>query len=343
MSVESQSRPQGARCAVVGGGSWGTALADVLAHGGPVHLWARAPEVVRAVNETHVNPRYLPDCPLHPALSASLSLEDVVQGALLVTLVVPTHVMRDVVTALRPHLHPEAIIVSASKGIENESLSTMEELLSELLPSHQANLAFLSGPSFAKETLQKQATAVTIAARDLSVAERAQSWFRTPYFRSYTTDDVMGVELGGALKNVIAIAAGVADGLGLGHNSRAALITRGVAEIARLGVAMGAHPLTLSGLSGVGDLILTCTGGLSRNRYVGVELGKGRRLEEILSEMGQVAEGVKTARSAYMLSLQRGVEMPITTEVYAMLYQDKDPREVLMDLMGRDPRQEREH
>jgi len=337
------AHPHRGRGAVIGGGSWGTALADVLAQGGPVRMWARDAEVVRSINERHVNPRYQTEALLHPQIHASLSLEEVARDARLVTLVVPTHVMRDVVTQLRPHLHPDALIVSASKGIENESLSTMEELLTELLPEHRDQLAFLSGPSFAKETLQKQATAVTIASRSLEVAERAQQWFNTNYFRVYTTDDVLGVELGGALKNVIAIASGVADGLGLGHNSRAALITRGVAEIARLGVAMGAHPLTLSGLSGVGDLILTCTGGLSRNRHVGVELGKGRQLDEILSAMGQVAEGVKTARSAYMLSQRQGVEMPITSEVYAMLYESKDPKEVLFDLMGRDPRREREH
>lgn len=330
-------------CAVVGGGSWGTALADVLAQGHSVRLWARAKEVVDSINQNHVNPRYQSHSILHPRIKANCDLQEVVEGARLVTLVVPTHVMRSTVLALKPYLHPQAIIVSASKGIENESLSTMEELLSELLPEHRGQLAFLSGPSFAQETLQKQATAVTIAAQSLKVAQQAQHWFNTSYFRVYTTDDVIGVELGGALKNVIAIAAGVADGLGLGHNSRAALITRGVAEIARLGVAMGAHPLTLSGLSGVGDLILTCTGGLSRNRYVGVELGKGRQLEEILEDMGQVAEGVKTAHSAYMLSQRQRVEMPITSEVYAMLYQAKDPKEVLLDLMGRDPRSEREH
>jgi len=334
---------EGGRCAVIGGGSWGTALADVLAQNQEVTLWARDPEVVRSINERGVNPRYQSQSALHKRVQAEGSLEASVRGAELVALVVPTHVMKSVVAELKPWLQPDAIIVSASKGIENESLFTMEELLSASLPEWAERLAFLSGPSFAQETLQKQATAVTIAARDLSVAQRAQARFNTSYFRVYTTDDVTGVELGGALKNVIAIAAGVADGLGLGHNSRAALITRGVAEISRLGVAMGAHPLTLAGLSGVGDLILTCTGGLSRNRHVGVELGKGRSLEEILSSMGQVAEGVKTARSAYMLAQRAGVEMPITSEVYAMLYESKDPREVLLDLMGRDPKRERDH
>lgn len=346
MSAEEPTREQGVMidgpCAVIGGGSWGTALADVLAQRGEVRLWTRDPSVVTSVNERHINARYQSTCVLHERVRATSSLEEALRGAQLVTLVVPTHVMRDVVRSLAHLIEPNAVVVSASKGIENEHLYTMEEVLAELLPSHKNQLAFLSGPSFAKETLEHQATAVTIASRSLEVAHRAQERFNTSYFRVYTTEDVTGVELGGALKNVIAIAAGVADGLGLGHNSRAALITRGVAEISRLGMAMGAHPLTLAGLSGVGDLILTCTGGLSRNRHVGVELGKGRSLSEVLSEMGQVAEGVKTTRSAYMLSRREAVEMPITAEVYAMLYEDKSPRAVLYDLMGRDPKSERD-
>ena len=330
------------RCAVIGGGSWGTALADVLAQNGEVTLWTRDPLVVDSINDHHYNARYQSACELHPRVKATLSFQEALRGAELVLLVVPTHVMREVVRSLSHLIEPQALIVCASKGIENESLYTMEEVLQELLPSRREQLAFLSGPSFAKETLERQATAVTIAARDVKVAQAAQARFNTSYFRVYTTDDVTGVELGGALKNVIAIAAGVADGLGLGHNSRAALITRGVAEISRLAMAMGAHPLTLSGLSGVGDLILTCTGGLSRNRHVGVELGKGRQLEEILAEMGQVAEGVKTSWSAFMLSQREVVEMPITAEVYAMLYEQTSPRAVLQDLMGRDPKRERD-
>jgi len=342
-------------CAVIGigSGSWGTALADLLAQRGPVRLWTRDPEVARGVNEERRNPRYQSRFTLSALLSATTSLEEATAGAALVVFVVPSHTMGAVAATLAPLLDRarearraaggELTLVGASKGIETGTLRTMEEVLCAALPpALHARLAFLSGPSFAQETLERQATAVTVAARDPQAARAAQERFSAPHFRLYTTDDVLGVELGGALKNVIAIAAGVADGLGLGHNARAALITRGVAEISRLAVKMGANPLTLAGLAGMGDLILTCTGGLSRNRFVGVELGKGRALEEILSSMGEVAEGVKTAHSAHMLARREGVDMPITAEVYAMLYEGKAPRLVLRDLMGRDPRHERD-
>ena len=340
-------------CAVIGSGSWGTALADVLAQRGPVRLWTRDPELARGVNERRHNPRYQSRFVLSEHLSATTSLEEALEGAELVTLVVPSHVMGEVAAGLGPLLErargerraqgAELTLVSASKGIENSSLHTMDEVLRAALPAAlHSRLTFLSGPSFAQETLERQATAVTVAAHDPAAARAAQERFNTSYFRIYTTDDVVGVELGGALKNVIAIASGVADGLGLGHNARAALITRGVAEISRLAVQMGANPLTLAGLAGMGDLILTCTGGLSRNRFVGVELGKGRALDEILAGMGEVAEGVKTARSAHMLARREGVDMPITAEVYAMLYEGKPPRAVLRDLMGRDQRHERD-
>ena len=329
--------------AVIGGGSWGTALASVLATHGPVTLWARDPEIVRSINERHHNSRYLSDLPLSPQISATSELESAVTDADLVLFVVPSHAMRAVALRSAPHLKSGALLVSASKGIENESLKTMEEVLIEVLPREfRSELAFLSGPSFARETVLQQATAVTIAARFSDVAERAQRHCTTSYFRVYTTDDVTGVELGGSLKNVIAIAAGVADGLGLGHNSRAALITRGVAEITRLAVRLGAHPLTLSGLSGMGDLILTCTGGLSRNRRVGFELGQGRTLSQVIGEMNEVAEGVKTSKSAYELARREGVEMPIMSEVYQMLYHDKSPRATLRDLMGRTLKGERD-
>jgi glycerol-3-phosphate dehydrogenase (NAD(P)+) len=330
--------------AVIGGGSWGTALASVLAERHPVTLWARDPEVVSEINSTRRNPRYQSQFELSSRIRATASLRETVVDADLVLLVVPSHVMRTIAHEIAPDLKSGAMIVSASKGIENESLETMEEVLLNTLPrSHRADLAFLSGPSFAQETLARHATAVTIASRFIDVARSIQTLISTPYFRVYTTEDVTGVELGGALKNVIAIASGVADGLGLGHNSRAALMTRGVAEISRLAVAMGANPLTLSGLSGMGDLVLTCTGGLSRNRRVGVELGRGRTLSEIIDEMNEVAEGVKTAKSAYMLSQREGVDMPITQEVYSMLYEDKSPRLVLRDLMERSPKRERDH
>lgn len=340
-------------CAVIGSGSWGTALADVLAQRGPVRLWTRDADVARGVNERRQNPKYQSRFTLSDQLTATTSLEEALEGVGLVTLVVPSHVMGataarmggalEAARAARQAVGGELTLVSASKGIEGATLHTMEEVLRAALPaSLHERLSFLSGPSFAQETLEKQATAVTVAARDPGVALDAQARFSTAYFRLYTSDDVMGVELGGALKNVIAIASGVADGLGLGHNARAALITRGVAEISRLAVQMGANPLTLAGLAGMGDLILTCTGGLSRNRFVGVELGKGRALDEILAGMGEVAEGVKTTYSAHMLARREGVDMPITAEVYAMLYEGKSPRLVLRDLMGRDARHERD-
>jgi glycerol-3-phosphate dehydrogenase (NAD(P)+) len=251
--------------------------------------------------------------------------------------------MRSVMTEAAPLIPVDAPVVSASKGIENGTLETMEDVLLDVLPRiKRSDLAFLSGPSFARETIQKMATAVTVAARFDDVAHRVQAAFSTPWFRCYTTEDVTGVELGGALKNVIAIAAGVADGMGLGHNSRAALLTRGLAEIGRLAVRLGANPMTLSGLSGMGDLVLTCTGGLSRNRHVGVQLGKGKTLTQILAEMDQVAEGVKTAKSAYNLAQRENVDMPIAREVYRIIYEEKPPAQALKDLMARELRQERD-
>jgi glycerol-3-phosphate dehydrogenase (NAD(P)+) len=227
-------------------------------------------------------------------------------------------------------------IVSATKGIENESLQFVDEILSDELPDHKDQLAFASGPSFAKELVAQYPTAIVLASKSAAVRDAAAAAFRTPFLRTYPSDDVAGVETGGALKNVIAIAAGAVDGLGLRHNTRAMLITRGLAEIARLAIARGAKPITVAGLSGMGDLVLTCTGELSRNRTVGVELGKGRRLSEILEGLGHVAEGVKTARSAYELSKKMGVSMPITTEVYSVLYEDKPGARALADLMARD-------
>ena len=329
---------------VIGGGSWGTALASVLAQSEEALLWARDQEVVRGINTEHRNLKYQSDLILPKHLRATNSLQEAVDDADLVVLVVPSHIMRSIVGECAQWLKPGAIIVSASKGIENGTLMTMEEVSSETLPrSFRGDLAFLSGPSFARETIEKQATAVTVAARFLDVATEVQQRMNRSYFRIYTSEDVTGVELGGALKNVIAIASGVADGLGLGHNSRAALITRGVAEITRLAVKMGANPLTLSGLAGMGDLILTCTGGLSRNRRVGVELGRGRDLDSIIGEMNEVAEGVKTSKSVYDLSLREQVDMPITHEVYKMLYQGKSPMSTLRDLMGRNPKGERDY
>jgi glycerol-3-phosphate dehydrogenase (NAD(P)+) len=331
------------RSAVIGGGSWGTALATVLANKGPVVIWAREPDVVEGINRDHRNPRHQSDLGLPPEVTATGDPAEAVRDAEIVVLVVPSHAMREVARKLAPHLRPGVPVVSAAKGIENESLATMEEVLTEELPrALRSDLCCLSGPSFARETMQRMATAVTVAARFHDVAEKVQRAFSTDYFRCYTTEDVTGVELGGALKNVVAIASGVAVGLGLGHNTRAALLTRGLHEITRLAVKLGGNPLTLSGLAGMGDLVLTCTGDLSRNRHVGVELGKGRRLEDIVTEMKEVAEGVRTTRSAYELAARCQVEMPITVEMYRILYEGKPPAQAIHDLMTRDLKRERE-
>ena len=330
------------KSSVLGGGSWGTALAAVLAEKGPVRQWARDPAVVEGINRNHRNPHYQSDLVLPENISATNSIQSALVDSDLVCVVVPSHAMRSVMAEAAPFLRVGSPIVSASKGIENETLMTMEEVISEVIdPSCRSDLAFLSGPSFARETLQKMATAVTVAARLPSVAESVQRVFSTPYFRAYATEDVTGVELGGALKNVVAIAAGVVHGMGLGHNTVAALLTRGLAEITRLAVQRGANPLTLSGLSGMGDLVLTCTGNLSRNRHVGERLGRGEPLEQILADMTQVAEGVRTTQSAYNLGLKEGVELPIINEVYRILYEGKSGRQAVADLMIRDLKRER--
>jgi glycerol-3-phosphate dehydrogenase (NAD(P)+) len=333
----------GVRVAVVGAGSWGTALANVLAKKGiETILWSREREVAEAIEREHRNPRYLSEIPLDPRLRATCELTAAVEGADVVVSVSPSHVVRDVLGSAAPHLRGDALVVSASKGIEVETLKPMDGVLADVLPpaiAHRA--AFLSGPSFALEVGQEYPTAVTMASRDEDAARAAQELFQTDYFRVYTNADVTGVEIGGALKNVIAIASGVVDGLGFGHNTRAALITRGLAEMTRLGVALGADPLTFSGLAGMGDLILTCTGALSRNRSVGVELGRGRSLEEILGGMTMVAEGVRTTRSARDLARRVGVEMPIVEEVYALLYEGRPAREAVENLMLRAPKAER--
>lgn len=329
--------------AVIGGGSWGTALASVLAHQGPVRLWARSEAVAEGINTLHRNPRYQSDLDLPKNITATTDLATALADVELVCVVVPSHAMRNVMTEAAPFIPIDAPIVSAAKGIENGTLETMEDVLLDVIPrSKRSDLAFLSGPSFARETILKMATAVTIAARFDDTAHRVQAAFGAPWFRCYTTEDVTGVELGGALKNVIAIAAGVADGMGLGHNSRAALLTRGLAEIGRLAVRLGANPMTLAGLSGMGDLVLTCTGGLSRNRHVGVQLGEGKTLTQILGEMNEVAEGVKTAKSTYHLAEREKVDMPICREVYRIIYEEKPPAQALKDLMSRDLRRERD-
>ena len=331
-----------ASVAVIGAGSWGTTLAHHLAaKGHGVTIWAHEREVADAVNSRHENDLYLPGYSLAPALRASSSLDEVVPGSEMVLFVTPSHVAREVLRRALPLLPPRIPVVVASKGIETDSLKTMSEVFEEELPTGNADsLAFLSGPSFAKEVVRGLPTAVSVASRDPGTARTIQGLFSTETFRVYTNPDVTGVELGGALKNVIAIAAGICDGLALGHNARSALITRGLAEIIRLGVALGADERTFAGLSGLGDLVLTCTGDLSRNRTVGMKLGGGQTLQEILSEMRMVAEGVKTTMAAVRLSRSLSVELPIAEQIYAVLYEERDPRLALQELMTRDLRSE---
>jgi glycerol-3-phosphate dehydrogenase (NAD(P)+) len=331
------------RCvAVIGAGSWGTALANLLAKKGvETVLWAWEREAAEGVEREHRNPLYLSEIELDPRLRATSDLAAAAGAADVVVSVSPSHVVRAVMGRAAQHLREGVLVVSASKGIETDTLRTMDAVLAEVIPGAESRLTFLSGPSFALEVAREHPTAVTVAAHDPGAAREAQELFQTDYFRVYTNADVAGVELGGALKNVIAIAAGVVDGLGFGSNTSAALITRGLAEMTRLGAALGADPLTFSGLAGMGDLILTCTGALSRNRAVGVALGEGRSIEEILSEMTMVAEGVKTARAARDLSRRAGVEMPIVEEMYSILYEGRSAREAVESLMLRAPKAER--
>ncbi|HDR46950.1 MAG TPA: NAD(P)-dependent glycerol-3-phosphate dehydrogenase [Geoalkalibacter subterraneus] len=324
--------------AVIGAGSWGTTLADLLARKGhQVTLWAYEADLVERMSANRVNDLYLPGTVLHENLTFSNDLPQTVTGREVVLLVPPSQVMAGLIRVAAPHFAEDALISSASKGIETETLRMMSEVLEDELPAaRHAGLTFLSGPSFAKEVAAGMPTAVVVASRDPQQALRTQQIMSTESFRTYTNNDIIGVELGGALKNVIALAAGVADGLGFGYNSRAALITRGLAEITRLGLAKGARPDTFAGLAGMGDLVLTCTGDLSRNRSVGIELGRGRSLEEIMSGMNMVAEGVKTTLSTYRLASKLGVEVPITEQMYRILYEGKSPRQAVSDLMARD-------
>jgi glycerol-3-phosphate dehydrogenase (NAD(P)+) len=330
------------RIGVLGAGSWGTTLADLLARKGhQVCLWGYETELVERLRVTRINDLYLPQIELSPDLRFTSQMAEAVADQQLLLLVPPSQVMRPVVTQALPHIGPGTLLVSASKGIENETLLPMSEVLQQLLPPGLAeDLAFLSGPTFAREVAQGMPTAVVVAAARPEVSAQVQQVFNTDFFRVYSNDDVIGVELGGALKNVIALAAGVSDGLGFGYNTRAALITRGLAEITRIGLALGASAATFAGLAGMGDLVLTCTGDLSRNRSVGMELGRGRSLQQILGGMQMVAEGVKTTLSAHQLAQKIGVEAPIIEQMYQILYADKDPRQAVIDLMQRELKRE---
>jgi glycerol-3-phosphate dehydrogenase (NAD(P)+) len=333
-----------ANIAVLGAGSWGTALAKALTERGhDVRLWARSAELAAQIASERQNRLYLPGIALPAGLRATHELPRALGGADCVYFVVPSHGLRAVATDALPWLPKRGALVTATKGIENSSLLLMSQVIEQLLPAEMRHrICALGGPSFAREAATGMPTAVCLAGHDAELAERAQHELASDHFRVYTTDDVTGVEVGGALKNVIAIAVGAADGLGFGHNARAALITRGLAEMARLAVQLGAHPMTLAGLSGLGDLVLTCTGDLSRNRQVGLELARGRKLSAILGDMRMVAEGVRTAASAHALATREQVDMPITREVYCALYEDKPPMEAVESLLSRVPRPERD-
>jgi len=331
------------KIAIIGAGSWGTALALVAARAGNhVRLWAHSAEVADVLRRERENKVYLPDFKLSATIAPTNDLSDALTEAEIVLTVVPSHVCREVYTQMLTFLRPQMVFVNAAKGIEVETGMRMEEVVRDVLKDHfEPRYVVLSGPSFALEVARDEPCAVVAASHSIEWATTVQEAFSTNRFRVYTNNDVTGVEIGGSIKNVMAIATGAVNGLGLGYNSAAALVTRGLAEMTRLAVRMGGRVETLAGLAGMGDLVLTCFGNLSRNRRVGYELGRGRKLQEIVGEMREVAEGVKTARAARELAARLGVEMPITMGVYQMLYEDKSPRELEIELMERPLKSER--
>lgn len=331
---------------VIGAGSWGTALAGLLSkEGHTVYLWGHRDEHINKLKENRENRVHLPGLKFPETLHPTGDLQQVTNHCDIFCMVIPSQQMRMVFRKIVPELRHNSVVISAAKGIENESLKTMTEVMADELQEANINknieLAVLSGPSFAREVAENVPTAVTIGCKNQEVAANMQVLFSTDYFRVYTSNDIVGLETSGALKNVIALATGICDGLGYGLNTRAALITRGLAEITRFGMKRGAEPLTFSGLSGLGDLILTCTGDLSRNRTVGLKLGQGKNLDTILKEMKMVAEGVKTTLSGYKLSQKNKVEMPILEQVYAVLYQEKDCSSAVHELLTREPKPEK--
>jgi len=330
------------RATVIGGGSWGTALASVLGNNGhEVVIWSFEQDVAEAIAARRENPKYMPGVQLPQSVTATHDLPRSLAGAELVLAVNPSHVTRPVMRQALPSLPKATPIVTATKGIENDTLLTMHEVLEDVLPPEMhPYLVCLSGPSFAKETMLKMPTAVVVASPWEKIAQKVQRWFSNDYFRVYTSNDVVGVELGGSLKNVCAIAAGISDGMGFGNNTRAAIMTRGLAELVRLAVRKGANPITLSGLAGMGDLVLTCTGELSRNRTVGLALGRGQKLTDVLAGMTQVAEGVRTAKSVHDLSRKLGVDMPLHDAVYRILYEDLPAKTALQLLTARELKSE---
>ncbi len=329
------------KIAVLGAGAWGTTLADMLARNGmDTVLWAREPEVVADIRDSRENTTFLPGVTLSEALRVESDPEIAFAGADYFLVVIPSQFIRPALKGFRDILPERPVIVCASKGIELDSLAPMSRVVAEALEGKRPRYASLSGPSFAAEVSRNMPTTVSLGCEDHELGRELQAVFSTPAFRVYFTPDYRGVELGGAVKNVIAIAAGIADGLGFGNDARAALITRGLSEMSRLGMAMGGQQRTFMGLSGMGDLVLTCTGDLSRNRQVGLKLGRGMKLDAIISEMKAVAEGVKTTQALYNLSQKLRVELPITEQVYSILYEDKDPARAVEDLMSRDLKDE---
>ncbi len=328
-------------CAVIGGGAWGTAIADLLVRNGhPVQLWAREVDVVDAVNSRHENPRFLAGAALAPALRATADMDAALRGAALVVYAAPSHVLRGVVASARRAIAEGTVLAVATKGIERETMALMTDVVMQESPDH--DVVAISGPSFAAEVAAGQPTAIVAASTARPAATLVQHALSAPAFRVYTTDDVVGVELGGALKNVMALATGILDGLGMGFNPRAALMTRGLAEMTRLGLALGARGETFAGLAGLGDLVLTCTGALSRNRAVGVAIGQGGTLEEALAGKESVAEGVLNTQSAKALADRAGVEMPIVDAMQRILFDGQAPREAIAELMARELRAERD-
>jgi len=329
------------KVAVIGSGSWGTAVAGIAAHNGDATLWARRPALAAAVNDTHENTEYLAGHPLPVTLKGTSDLAAALDGAEVVVMGVPSHGFRAVLTDAAPLIGADTPVVSLSKGIEQGSLKRMTQVIVDVLPEHDPDtIGVLTGPNLAREIAAGQPAASVIAMRDTARAEQLQKVFMTSTFRVYTNRDVIGCEVAGALKNVMAIAAGIAHGLGYGDNTKAALMTRGLAELTRLGIALGGEPLTFQGLAGMGDLVATCMSGQSRNRTVGEQLGKGRALDDIVTDMKMVAEGVKSTAAVLELAASVGVEMPIAEQVGAVLYAGRTPADIVPALMLRQAKSE---
>ncbi|SNS23918.1 glycerol 3-phosphate dehydrogenase (NAD(P)+) [Anaerovirgula multivorans] len=327
--------------AVLGAGSWGTALSlELNSKGHRINLWMRRKEQLDEIIKTKNNEKYLPGVDIPTNINLTIDIIEAVKDTDMILLTVPTQKVREVIKSIKPYIKPQQVIVNAAKGIEQNSHLRISQIIEEELP--QQPYAVISGPSHAEEVVRNMPTTVVIASKEREIAEFVQDMFISSTFRVYTNPDVAGVELGGALKNVIAFGAGIADGLGFGDNARAALMTRGIREIARLGKAMGADLATFAGLSGIGDLIVTCTSMHSRNRRAGILIGKGKSLEETLKEIGMVVEGITTTKVAYELAQEYNIEMPITKEIYNVLYKDTDPRDAVTNLMTRSKKHEME-